>query len=214
MSIYIDKNRIIDETDWQNTNAGTNLVKGPVLDSEGKIQQDGNYRDYTWSTDRTNNYSFYVFPLNVSFKKGDLFTISADATLTGDQAGEGLYKMTIYNSNTSKCYDPAEDSIPLKAGQRSSKTIKVTADSNPQFPPVLLIYAGVAGRTGGNTIHIQNVKVERGSIATQWSPAPEDLVLKSEFDSLKEKVDSLTKSINGGVKPSYRLCVTSLKEVA
>ena len=199
MSIYINKKKIIDETDWQNTNAGTNLVKDvQILDSRSQPTGIGTIKDFTGVAQPNNDWNFWEIPLNISFKRNDVFTVSAFATLTGPKAADGLYEVTIFNQDTSASYDPTADTVFLKSGQRSSKTIKVNADSDPNKPPMLVIYSGKRGSTAGNTIHVQNIKLERGSVATQWSPAPEDLVLKSEFDSLKEKVDSLTKSVNGG----------------
>lgn len=201
MGIFINKKKIIDETDWQNTNSGTNLVKDVqvlnLLDQPAGI---GTTVDFTGVAQPNNDWTFWKIPLNISFKRNDVFTVSAFATLTGPKVADGLYEITIYNQDTSTCYDPTSDTVFLKSGQRSSKTIKVNADSDPNKPPVLLVYSGKVGSTAGNTIHVQNIKLEHGSVATQWSPAPEDLVLKSEFDSLKEKLDSLTKSVNGGGK--------------
>lgn len=41
---------------------------------------------------------------------------------------------------------------------------------------------------------ISSVKVELGTIHTNWSPSPADLVSKSDFDALQAKVDLLTKN--------------------
>lgn len=196
MSIFVNGKKVIDENDWKNTNIGTNLISGPVF-SNTLIPQSGNSKDFTFSAPKKFDWTFQLFPLNCSFKKGDIFTISAFATLTGSN-NNGLYKASILSRDYQIVYDPNADTDWLKAGQVCSKTITVNADSDPNNPPYLSIYSGVAGSTGGNTIHVQNLKIEHGSIATQWSPAPEDLVLKSDFDALKAKVDSLTKSQNGG----------------
>lgn len=61
---------------------------------------------------------------------------------------------------------------------------------------------------------IQNVRLNKGSVAADWSPAPEDLVLKSDFDALKAQVDSLTKSKNGGVLAHHKISYVPLMEVA
>lgn len=45
---------------------------------------------------------------------------------------------------------------------------------------------------------ISSVKAELGTIHTNWSPAPQDLVSRSEFEALQTKVNSLTKNQNGG----------------
>ena len=46
----------------------------------------------------------------------------------------------------------------------------------------------------------KELKLERGSVATDWMPAIQDLTMKSDFDTLKAKVDQLTKNQNGGGK--------------
>lgn len=57
----------------------------------------------------------------------------------------------------------------------------------------------------GGSIYIANLKLEKGSVATPWSPSPLDIL--DEIETLKSKL--------GGVKPNYRLYyATSLKEVA
>ncbi|AXI32679.1 hypothetical protein CIB87_00010 [Priestia megaterium] len=38
-----------------------------------------------------------------------------------------------------------------------------------------MLYAGVAGATRENGVIFRNVKVEKGSKATDWTPAPEDI---------------------------------------
>lgn len=179
------------------TGGGINLVGGTLLNTDFTVLG-GTSKDFSFSATKENNWNFRVFPLDFSFKKGDIFTLSAYADLTGPQVGDGSYKATIFNHGTSFCYETESDINFLKAGQRSSKIIRVNADSNPNDPPILLIYSGTAGKTGGNTIHVKDLKLERGSIATQWSPAPEDLVLKSDFDDLKSDIQALKNKIGGG----------------
>lgn len=38
----------------------------------------------------------------------------------------------------------------------------------------LLIYAGISGSTAGNSIRYEHMKLEKGSKATDWTPAPDD----------------------------------------
>ena len=58
---------------------------------------------------------------------------------------------------------------------------------------------------------IQNVRLNKGSIAADWSPAIEDFVLKSDFDTLKAQVDLLTKSKNGGVLAHRKISYVPLE---
>ena len=144
----------------------------------------GTVKDFTFTADNSNNYCFYKVPINLPIRKGDAITISAFATLSGPQAADGLYKATIYDTNIQATFDDTADTVHLKSGIRSSKTIFANRDSDPNDPPVLFIYSGVAGKTNGNTIHVQEVKVERGTVATPWCPAYEDYVMKSDYGEL------------------------------
>ena len=194
MQIFGGGARYLTEKYMANTSAGTNLVYGNVFDNQGFPATNviGTTRHTTLKTKNDlDNWDFCRTPLNCSFKKGDTITISLFGVLTGKQVGDGQYKATIMSADTNTCYDDHPDDVWIKSGSRSSKTIVVNADSNPTNPPYVLIYAGKAGSTGGNTIEINDLKVERGTVATQWSPAPQDLVLRSDLDALKAEIDQL-----------------------
>ena len=186
MSVFIDKHELAEKEDIINPNLAYGSLK--TVDN---VKISGSTNDFTLTASNDNNWFFAEIPLNLSISKGDIITISAFATLSGPQAADGLYKATIYDTNLQAAFDDTEDTVPLKSGIRSSKTIFANRDSNPNDPPVLFIYSGVAGKTGGNTIHVQEVKVERGTAATPYVPAVEDLVLKSDYDALNARLTTL-----------------------
>lgn len=208
MSIYIDKHELAEKKDVINPNLAYSSIK-----TADNVKIPGSTNDFTFTASNVNNFWYCKIPLNLSLSKGDAITISAFATLSGPQATDGLYKATIYSSNLSAGFDDTKDTVFLKSGIRSSKTIFANKDSNTNNQPVLFIYSGVAGKTGGNTIHVQEVKVERGTVATPYVPAVEDLVLKSDYDALSARLTTLESKM-GGVKPSYRLYYAISKEVA
>lgn len=187
MQIYGNGDKLITSSDWHTTSAGTNLVYGNVFNKKGITATNviGTTRHTTLkAANDLDNWNFCRTPLNCSFKKGDTITISLFGVLTGKQVGDGQYKATIMSADTNTCYDDHPDDVWIKSGSRESKTIVVNADSNPTNPPYVLIYSGKAGNTGGNTLEINDLKVERGSIATQWSPAPQEYAMKSDYDKL------------------------------
>lgn len=55
----------------------------------------------------------------------------------------------------------------------SKQQITFTPPTN-SAPLSLLIYAGVSGSTAGNILKYERMKLEKGTKATDWSPAPED----------------------------------------
>lgn len=55
----------------------------------------------------------------------------------------------------------------------SKQQITFTPPTN-SAPLSLLIYAGVSGSTAGNILKYERMKLEKGTKATDWTPAPED----------------------------------------
>lgn len=207
--IFIDKHELAEKEDIINPNLAYGVAK--QSDNEKAL---GTVHDFTLSSKGdTDNWTFCIILLKTTIHKGDIFTISAFGTLTGPNAADGNYKASIYSSDTSHSFDPTGDTVFLKSGIRSSKTFVANADSDPNNPPVLLIYSGKAGSTGQNSIHVQNVKVERGAIATPWIPSPLDYAIKPDIDNLQDQINQLKNKL-GGVKPSYTTLYATLKEVA
>ena len=188
MQIFGGGARFLTEKDMANTNVGVNLAYGNFWTSASN-DIIGNTRQA--SATASANYFHTANRLNGNFKKGDVVTISAFGNLTGQNVKDGYYKATIFNSDYTHCYDDNQDRILLKQGMRSSKQVVFNADTDPNNPPLLLFYPGTVRSTAGNTIVLNEVKAERGSIATQWSPALEDLVLKSDLDALKAEIEQL-----------------------
>lgn len=212
MSVYINGNDNPIQLAERKDIVNQNLAYSELLNSTDS-RVDGSTKIFLHESPTLANYDYVKIPLRVVFKKGDIFTISAFSVLTGPQAN-GFYKATIFSKSATKSYDDKEDTNWLKAGIRSSKMIVVNADSDPNDPPYLLVYSGIAGKTGGNTLTVKELKVESGSVATPYIPAVEDLVLKSDYDALSSRLSALESKM-GGVKPSYRLYyATSVKEVA
>ena len=53
------------------------------------------------------------------------------------------------------------------------------------------------GNTGTQSgLYIANIKLEKGTIATDWSPAPEDLATKLQLNQVIDTADSHTRTIN------------------
>lgn len=69
------------------------------------------------------------------------------------------------------------------------------------------IHPRVESSGNNDVLLLAGFKLEKGSVATPWCPSINDLATGLlDIQAIKSKL--------GGVKPSYRLCVTSLKEVA
>ncbi|MEK1296871.1 hypothetical protein HCY78_07320 [Limosilactobacillus fermentum] len=102
-------------------------------------------------------------------KQGDLITISADSTLTGTGTLDE-YRVNLFDAKTTQSRSTAQY---LEAGKRDSVTLSLD-NLNGSGDTVLLIYAGKGGDTQGKKNVIHHLMVEKGTVAHDWSPAPED----------------------------------------
>lgn len=102
-------------------------------------------------------------------KQGDVITVSADSTLTGtgtlDEYQVILFDYVSLHSRSTAQY--------LKAGKRDSVTLSLD-NLDGIGDTTLLIYAGKAGETQGKKNVLHHLMVEKGTVAHDWSPAPED----------------------------------------
>ena len=135
-------------------------------------------------------YKFATVNLTQQPKVGDKLTVSAEGTLTGKGNSE-TYDVILYNSATTNA---RSDVKHLTAGKRSSATLSVT-NLNGNGDTVLLIYAGNIGDTEGKKNVVHHLKVEFGNVATDWSPAPEDLLSKSEAEETYAKKSNIPTSM-------------------
>ena len=129
-------------------------------------------------------YITYI-PAVVPLDDGKPYTVSADVEVL---AG------SVTNISV-KLYDAALQT-------QYAEVIPVITDGHIEatFPAVngaaerLLIYAGVAGSTAGNSVTFSNVKFEKGNKATDWTPAPEDV--QSDTDNAQAAADALEQRVS------------------
>ena len=160
-----------------------NNVRNILLNSEGPFVLPG--KNTGSAGDNFNYYRFYA-----DMTVGETYTISADIeVLVGS-----FDKVTVYpypGGNAS------HESIP-ESGRITATFTKTSEDTDS-----VLIYAGVSGETRGNSISITNVKIEKGDIATDWTPAPEDFeenaktYTNTKFEILDGKIASEVERVNG-----------------
>lgn len=104
-------------------------------------------------------------------ERNQTYTVSFDAELTG--TGNTSF-VTVYP------YLRAGESMStLHIPYTSGKRMKQTFTTDGRYDYNLLIYAGRSGSTSGNSITLRNLKLEKGNKSTDWTPAPEDQVSKT-----------------------------------
>lgn len=128
-----------------------------------------------------NNYSYVTLrPVISPLEKGQVFTFSADVEILAGNPSQvtiSLYDTAISVLDTR--------SILNIENNRVSGTITPTGDT----AEVLLIYAGLAGATAGNSIRFSNMKLEKGSFATDWTPAIEEVASIESVTNAQETAD-------------------------
>ena len=133
----------------------------------------------------SNGWCFYSVFLTQQPKVGDQITVSAEGTLTG-KGDLSKYTVILYNSVTSDARSNQGQLIP---GKRSAVTLKLD-NNNGNGETILLIYSGIPGDTEGKKNVIHHLKVEFGNVATDWSPAPEDV--DQQITDTNRKIDTQT----------------------
>ena len=121
--------------------------------------------DWAWSAG-TGNYAFNRVFVNPSPIEKTTYTVSANVEVTGGS----FTKVTVvpYNSGTTASQGTRSDT-PIVNGKISTQ-VTVTGDA----AEVVLLYAGVAGATAGNSVIFRNIKIEKGTVATPWIPNSSD----------------------------------------
>lgn len=142
----------------------------------------------------TQGWCFRVFSLTQQLKVGDQITVSAEGTLTG-RGDLSTYDVILYDSTVNFA---RSDSKRLTAGKRSSVTFEVN-NLNGTGDTVLLIYAGNIADTEGKKNVIHHLKVDFGNVATDWTPAPEDLATVTQVKQTSDSITTTLKNVQGDV---------------
>ncbi|WPU43966.1 gp58-like family protein [Limosilactobacillus reuteri] len=164
-----------------NNGGGVNLVSGTIEDI---------VVDDTANTG-TQGWRFDVFPLNTELKVGDKVTVSADVVLTG-KGDLSKWGMSLWSKDVA---DIRSNQYSADVGKGSTVTLTVTSISDISKPTALLIYCGQIGDTEGKKAVFHHLKVERGTVATPWTPAPSDNASVTQLQSVTASIDGLQSTV-------------------
>ncbi|HEL2721230.1 TPA: hypothetical protein T7P45_000432 [Streptococcus suis] len=189
-------------------------IRTEISEVEGKIPTEiggrNYFRGYKYNEEITlNSYqnvgSFTQFynrlTYNLPESDGKTFTISFEAI-----SSNGETPLEVYNRNQ----DPQYFNFPSRrigtvgpTWQKFTRTVTVATQtvSNTTNSNRIEIYA--PNKTG---VRVRNIKVELGNIATDWSPAPEDVV--TEIENAKT---TITQTASGVEQLSTKLTETADK---
>lgn len=110
-------------------------------------------------------------------KVGERFIIGFDAMSTVADVGidSGLYA-------ESRAHDPADRIFLTTDWVRYTVKVKLTSDNVTK----VMFTASEFSGTGDFAVSIKNVKVERGTVATDWTPAPEDMATSDSVEDVQQ----------------------------
>lgn len=172
--LYLSGHNILTDNDLQ--------FQRNLLKNSSNIVVDINHK---YSTATASNM-FAMFPLTGTAKQGERITISVDSLdlTTDDKFSVGLWSTTIVQYG-------AENGV--LSNSQKQVTLEVAKDTSN---PAIIIWAGEInqGKINENSsVRLKKVMVQKGTIATMWLPAPEDLGLatQSDLDDLKAQIEQL-----------------------
>lgn len=111
-------------------------------------------------------FHYIYIKKGLSVKAGESFVASCgDFSLTGPKAAAG-FQMSIHSSDLSRLLAKFVLTGPERTAMASIKEDCTDA--------VVLLYTGTPANTAGMALDVAHLKLERGNVVSDWSPAPED----------------------------------------
>lgn len=92
---------------------------------------------------------------------------------------------------------------------KKTLTIPKQASSNVRTTAVIQFYNSNANVAASFTARLKNVKLERGNVATDWTPAPEDL---ATVDNVNDKLTELRQEVNSNIEQTGEAIKSSVYE--
>ena len=155
-----------------------------------------NSKEYQFAlASSSNNYNYitYIPTVPLSPNTDYVFSVEKSELLVGTATQFSVIVIT-------KEYGVQRNAVKVNISNKK-QFVKFTTPSSTLSTDVVLIYNGVAGSTAGNQLKLTKVKLEQGNIATDWSPAPEDVeqAIVDAEDRMGENLADAVETINGGI---------------
>ncbi|KRL91693.1 hypothetical protein [Limosilactobacillus ingluviei] len=166
-------------TDWSPTiselsDGGSNIAL-QLMENTGNLES---FIVDDTANKQPNGWKWGTILIPDGLKIGDTITVSAETKFLTGNDPSGV-QVVLYDEKITK---QAANQQFLRPGRRDSVTLTVTQDSSTLGgiqPNKVLIYSGAASNTQGKKIQVDQLQIERGSIAHNYVPAT---VRKTDFD--------------------------------
>ena len=179
-------------------NSGLNWQKGHAIQNFGRGL-------HIWGTPNGDYKGLGTIPFSLTAKQGEKLTLSMDLGKDALTQNAILYiglHYVVDNDIVSQQWqtlDLATQNFEVKKYKRISKTFTVTADMNKCR---LMIH------TQNNKLinfYIDNIKLEKGDIATDWTPAPEDVEQNvNELNTWKQTTNQTLNTVTSTLSDTVR----------
>ena len=179
-------------------NSGLNWQKGHAITNFGRGL-------HIWGTPNGEYKGLGTVPFNLTAKQGEKLTLSMDLGKDALTQNAILYiglHYVVDNDIVSQQWqtlDLATQNFEVKKYKRISKTFTVSADMNRCR---LMIH------TQNNKLinfYIDNIKLEKGDISTDWTPAPEDVEQNvNELNTWKQTTNQTLNTVTSTLNDTVR----------
>ena len=138
---------------------------------------------------------YKVFKLSVDEMNSKIFTVSTYLKDIENTDGVSI-GLSMANANDGlRCVDA--DIVKVGSNYYASGVIDLSGISNYKDYNYMIIYSGKGNWAGsdGKAITSYNRQVEKGTKATDWTPAPEDLATVTALSKVDQKADSISTTV-------------------
>ncbi|WP_203265651.1 phage tail protein [Streptococcus uberis] len=141
------------------------------------VAGNGNYLNFDW----LGRYSEYLTPAENKFNEGDDFTITFWCKRIS-----GTGNPNVYIKSGMGYY-------PLSGELNATEFKPISYTGKWKKANVINLHLGFYNVVG--VFEFEKFKLSKGNITTDWSPSPEDMVMLTSFNTVKDTVDSHTQQI-------------------
>ena len=174
----------------EDVQGGIDAISNMQIGGRNLIGNTGSPTRIPESGTATSQWTYKVFPIyGLPLVLNEPICVNAKVTVNSGTVTS--ISVLFFNSALSTQYTGFQPTI---TNGKISFKFNVPSGLAAKTDAKLLIYAGVAGACTGNAITVSEVKLERGTVATDYSPAPEDTAYLQEALAQSQSTD-----INGGL---------------
>lgn len=150
--------------------------------------------------------AFQTYILTENIKPGTDYVFSVDRSEVTNGREATQFSVRLYR------FTPTETgyaSALVDVSKERKSAVLHTPDTFEEGEAIrLLVYSGPHGDCQGRTMKWTHLKLEEGTVATAWTPAPEDL--ENSIVKVSEKVDTQFTVLKGEIKAEVSSTVSSL----